>query len=82
MKIYCTRMLYPAIYSNNMFDASGIFSKNKTVNNILHINQAALIKSCSGNMKKNGGWFSVMVSLEMRWVIKFQKPNMLFLARK
>ncbi|WMN86249.1 DUF2971 domain-containing protein [Vibrio parahaemolyticus] len=40
-----TRMLYPAIYSNNMFDASGIFSKNKTVNNILYINQAALIKS-------------------------------------
>lgn len=40
-----TRMLYPAIYSNHMFDASGIFSKNKTVNNILYINQAALIKS-------------------------------------
>ncbi|MGY5732340.1 DUF2971 domain-containing protein [Vibrio chemaguriensis] len=40
-----TRMLYPVIYSNSMFDASGIFSKNKTVNNILYINQTALIKS-------------------------------------
>ena len=47
-----TRMLYPAIYSENMFDASDVFSQQKTINNILYLNQAALIKSKEWSYEK------------------------------
>ena len=45
-----TRLLYPVVYSESLFDVSNIFGNKKTVNNIL--NQAALIKSKAWNHGK------------------------------
>ncbi|AIL70781.1 DUF2971 domain-containing protein [Vibrio vulnificus] len=71
-----TRMLYPVIYSNSMFDASGIFSRNKTVNNILYINQAALIKSREWQYEKE--WRLVFGNGTLAEEIGYQVPKAKF----
>ncbi len=77
-----TRMLYPAIYSENMFDASGIFSQEKTINNILYINQAALVKSQEWSYEKE--WRLVfsngMLQKEMGYQVP--KPKYVILGTK
>ncbi|HIF5801342.1 TPA: DUF2971 domain-containing protein [Vibrio parahaemolyticus] len=71
-----TRVLYPVIYSNSMFDASGIFSRNKTVNNILYINQAALIKSLEWQYEKE--WRLVFGNGTLAEEMGYQVPKAKF----
>ncbi|MDS1997784.1 DUF2971 domain-containing protein [Vibrio parahaemolyticus] len=77
-----TRMLYPAIYSENMFDASGIFSQEKTINNILYINQAALVKSQEWSYEKE--WRLVFSNgiLQKEMGYQVPKPKYVILGTK
>ena len=47
-----TRLIHPVIYSDEMFDASGAFGSNENVDNILYLNQAALMKSTEWSYEK------------------------------
>ncbi|MUK78949.1 DUF2971 domain-containing protein [Aliivibrio fischeri] len=68
-----TRLMSPVIYSDEMFDASGIFGRNKTVNNILYINQAALVKSKEWAYEKE--WRLVFGNMTLQNEMSFRVPK-------
>lgn len=77
-----TRSIYPVIYSDEMFDASNVFGENKSISNILYINQVALMKSTEWAYEKE--WRLVFGNMalpkEMPYVMP--KPKHVILGAK
>jgi hypothetical protein len=77
-----TRSIYPVIYSDEMFDATGAFGTTKTVDNILYLNQAALMKSTEWAYEKEWRlvFGNMLIQNEMSY--RMPKPKHIILGAK
>lgn len=76
------RSIYPVVYSDDMFDASGVFGKTQTVDNILYLNQAALMKSKEWSYEKEWRlvFGNMLIQKEMSY--RMPKPKHIILGTK
>ncbi|NHI00822.1 DUF2971 domain-containing protein [Oceanimonas sp. MB9] len=68
-----TRSIYPVIYSDEMFDATGVFGPHKSVDNILYLNQAALMKSTEWSYEKE--WRLVFGNMLIQKEMSYRMPK-------
>jgi len=68
-----TRLIYPVVYSDEMFDATGVFSSPKNVDNILYLNQVALMKSTEWSYEKE--WRLVFGNMLIQEEMSYRLPK-------
>lgn len=68
-----TRSIYPVIYSDEVFDATGVFGTPKNVDNILYLNQAALMKSSEWSYEKE--WRLVFGNMLIKEEMSYRMPK-------
>ncbi|NWO06741.1 MAG: DUF2971 domain-containing protein [Alteromonadaceae bacterium] len=68
-----TRSIYPVVYSDEMFDATDVFGPTKNVDNILYLNQAALIKSAEWSYEKE--WRLVFGNMLIKQEVSYRMPK-------
>ncbi|MGE6190727.1 DUF2971 domain-containing protein [Stutzerimonas stutzeri] len=68
-----TRSIYPVVYSDEMFDATGVFASPKNIENILYLNQAALMKSTEWSYEKE--WRLVFGHMLMQQEMPYRMPK-------
>ncbi|MHA6639809.1 DUF2971 domain-containing protein [Stutzerimonas frequens] len=68
-----TRSIYPVVYSDEMFDATGVFASPKNIENILYLNQAALMKSTEWSYEKE--WRLVFGNMLMQQEMPYRMPK-------
>lgn len=76
------RSIYPVIYSDEMFDASNVFGKNKTINNILYLNQITLMKSTEWSYEKEWRLVFGNMMLPKEMPYSMPKPKHVILGAK
>lgn len=67
------RSMYPVIYSDGMFDATGVFGSTKSVENILYLNQVALMKSTEWAYEKE--WRLVFGNMLIQEEMSYRVPK-------
>lgn len=68
-----TRSIYPVVYSDEMFDATGVFASPKNIENILYLNQVALMKSTEWSYEKE--WRLVFGHMLMQQEMPYRMPK-------
>ena len=77
-----TSLLYPVIYSDEMFNATGVFRTPKTVNNSLYLNQAALMKSTEWAYEKEWRLVFGNMVIQNERSYRMPKPKHIILGSK
>jgi len=77
-----TRLMCPTIYSEKLFDASNSFGNKNSVNNILFLNQAALMKSKAWSYEKEWRLVFGNGTLTKEMPYKVPKPKFIILGTK
>jgi len=77
-----TRSIYPVVYSDEMFDASGVFGSNGNVDNILYLNQAALMKSTEWSYEKEWRLVFGNMLIEKEMPYAMPRPKHVILGAK